>query len=67
MSAGKGDSPRPVRGDAYRENYDEIFRKGKRGKRRTDRADRTDLEGIFSGHLVEGSLAEFDRYIGGDR
>jgi ribosomal protein L37AE/L43A len=25
--AGKGDSPRPVNGDAFRDNYDEIFRK----------------------------------------
>jgi hypothetical protein len=27
MSAGKGDSPRPVNGDAFRDNYDDIFRK----------------------------------------
>jgi hypothetical protein len=27
--AGKGDSPRPVDGDAFRDNYDEIFRKDK--------------------------------------
>ena len=25
MSAGKGDQPRPVNGDRYRANYDEIF------------------------------------------
>lgn len=25
MSAGKGDSPRPVKGDDYRKNYDRIF------------------------------------------
>jgi len=25
--AGKGDTPRPVDGDAYRDNYDDIFRK----------------------------------------
>lgn len=25
--AGKGDSPRPVNGDKYRENYDSIFKK----------------------------------------
>jgi hypothetical protein len=25
MSAGKGDSPRPVNGDRYRANYDLIF------------------------------------------
>ena len=29
MSAGKGDSPRPVNGDAFRDNYDEIFHKHK--------------------------------------
>ncbi len=27
MSAGKGDSPRPVNGDKYRSGYDRIFRK----------------------------------------
>lgn len=27
MSAGKGDSPRPVNGDAYRDNYEAAFRK----------------------------------------
>jgi hypothetical protein len=25
--AGKGDSPRPVNGETYRDHYDEIFRK----------------------------------------
>lgn len=31
MSAGKGDTPRPVDGGKYRENYDRIFHKiGKR-------------------------------------
>jgi hypothetical protein len=30
MSAGKGDSPRPVNGDAFRDNYDEIFHKHKK-------------------------------------
>jgi hypothetical protein len=29
MSAGKGDKPRPVDGDKYRENYDRIFEKKK--------------------------------------
>jgi hypothetical protein len=29
MSAGKGDTPRPVAGEAYRANYDAIFSKGK--------------------------------------
>ena len=29
MSAGKGDSPRPVDGDAFRDNYDAAFRKAK--------------------------------------
>jgi hypothetical protein len=29
MSAGKGDSPRPVDGDAYRDNYEAAFRKAK--------------------------------------
>jgi hypothetical protein len=29
MSAGKGDSPRPVKGDDYRKNYDSIFKKKK--------------------------------------
>ena len=27
--AGKGSKPRPVAGDTYRKNYDEIFRKKK--------------------------------------
>jgi hypothetical protein len=27
MSAGKGDTPRPVAGQTYRDNYDAIFRK----------------------------------------
>jgi hypothetical protein len=27
--AGKGDTPRPVDGDAFRDNYDEIFHKHK--------------------------------------
>ena len=29
MSAGKGDTPRPVDGDAYRDNYEAAFRKAK--------------------------------------
>jgi hypothetical protein len=29
MSAGKGDTPRPVAGETYRANYDAIFSKGK--------------------------------------
>ncbi len=29
MSAGKGDSPRPVNGEAYRDNYEAAFRKSK--------------------------------------
>jgi hypothetical protein len=29
MSAGKGDTPRPVDAKAYGENYDSIFRKDK--------------------------------------
>lgn len=29
MSAGKGDSPRPVDGDTYRDNYEAAFRKAK--------------------------------------
>jgi hypothetical protein len=29
MSAGKGDTPRPVAGEAYRANYDAIFSRGK--------------------------------------
>ena len=27
MSAGKGDSPRPVKGEVYRRNFDDIFRR----------------------------------------
>jgi hypothetical protein len=27
MSAGKGDSPRPVDGEKYRSNYDKIFKR----------------------------------------
>jgi hypothetical protein len=30
MGAGKGDTPRPVDGDAFRDNYDEIFHKHKK-------------------------------------
>ncbi len=30
--AGKGDSPRPINGNKYRENYDEIFRKKSKKK-----------------------------------
>lgn len=29
MSAGKGDTPRPVNGDTYRDNYEAAFRKAK--------------------------------------
>jgi hypothetical protein len=29
MSAGKGDTPRPVDGDTYRDNYEAAFRKAK--------------------------------------
>ena len=29
MSAGKGDTPRPVNGDAFRDNYEAAFRKAK--------------------------------------
>jgi hypothetical protein len=29
VSAGKGDTPRPVDGDAYRDNYEAAFRKAK--------------------------------------
>jgi hypothetical protein len=32
MSAGKGDKPRPVDGDKYRENYDRIFSKKEKEK-----------------------------------
>ncbi len=28
MSAGKGDAPRPINGEKFRDHYDEIFRKG---------------------------------------
>lgn len=34
QSAGKGDKPRPVNMDKYRENYDAIF--GKKGKEDND-------------------------------
>ena len=33
MSAGKGDTPRPVNRDRYNENYDAIFRKAPRCKK----------------------------------
>ena len=38
MSAGKGDSPRPVDGGKFRSNWDRIFRRknGKSGKQRKD-------------------------------
>ena len=29
MSAGKGDTPRPVNADVYGQNYEDIFRKDK--------------------------------------
>ena len=29
MSAGKGDTPRPVNAEVYGQNYDDIFRKDK--------------------------------------
>ncbi len=29
MSAGKGSKPRPVHGETYRDNFEEIFRKAK--------------------------------------
>jgi hypothetical protein len=29
MSAGKGDSPRPVNAEVYGQNYEDIFRKDK--------------------------------------
>jgi hypothetical protein len=32
MSAGKGDKPRPVKGDKYRDNYDRIFSKKEKEK-----------------------------------
>lgn len=35
MSAGKGDTPRPVDGNRYRANYDEIYRKSGNGKAET--------------------------------
>lgn len=31
--AGKGDSPRPVNGDRFRENFDRIFNKSNAAKR----------------------------------
>jgi hypothetical protein len=27
-NAGKGSRPRPIKGNVYRQNYDEIFKKG---------------------------------------
>lgn len=36
MSAGKGDAPRPVKGEAYRNNYENIFRKNETKHTDTD-------------------------------
>lgn len=36
MSAGKGDTPRPVDGEKYRDNFDLIFRKRVNGKKGND-------------------------------
>lgn len=38
MSAGKGDTPRRVKGEAYRSNYDNIFRKNETKHTDTDRS-----------------------------
>lgn len=35
MSAGKGDAPRPVNGDAYRNNYEAAFGKKETPPKRT--------------------------------
>ena len=38
MSAGKGDAPRPVNGDAYRDNYEAAFRKAETPPKRTPKS-----------------------------
>jgi len=38
MSAGKGDTPRPVDGDAYRDNYEAAFRKTETPAKRTPKS-----------------------------
>lgn len=40
MSAGKGDSPRPVNREVYMENYDLIFRKPNTEAKQTDEHER---------------------------
>jgi len=40
MSAGKGDSPRPVKREVYMANYDSIFRKPNTEAKQTDEHER---------------------------
>ena len=38
MSAGKGDTPRPVDGETYRDNYEAAFRKKETPHKRTPKS-----------------------------
>jgi hypothetical protein len=42
MSAGKGDTPRPVDAKTYGENYDSIFRKDKPETKQTEQTNETE-------------------------
>jgi hypothetical protein len=44
MSAGKGDSPRPVKGDVYRSNYEAIWRDDWESDRALDHPDATRVD-----------------------
>lgn len=55
MSAGKGDTPRPVNAEKYRKNYDAIFRKTKDFIKEYDQA-------IKDGRLEDAAVIQ-DDYI----
>ena len=42
MSAGKGDTPRPVNAEIYAQNYEDIFRKEKPQPTETNETENTD-------------------------
>jgi hypothetical protein len=54
MSAGKGDTPRPVDGEKYRENYDRIFMKKQKCKIEKRKEDLSDV-------VVEFGSPQFDK------
>ncbi len=56
MSAGKGSKPRPFHGEAYRDNFEEIFRKAKE-RHPVDAARRKTFTGSC-GEICPGFLAK---------